>query len=142
MNQNRLRIAALMSMPAALLALVAPLTELLPSHAFDKSWPVHARYHLTWAAGKLFALGVNQLLLIIFPFRAGQRWSWFALASNLLFGGLIIIPASRIQHGSIPPFEKHDRITKFSVLCVLLAILGLVISYGPIVGSGKSYDKR
>jgi len=50
----------------------AQFTILLPSHAFDKSWPVHARFYLTWAAGKLLGLGIGELLLVHFPLRAGD----------------------------------------------------------------------
>jgi hypothetical protein len=85
-----------------------------------------------WAAGKLFAIGVCQLLLIIFPFRGGERWSWFAMASNLLFGGLSLVPASRIVHGPIPTLNKHDRSTQVVAACMLSGILGLVLGFGPM----------
>jgi len=34
--------------------------------------PVHARFYLTWAAGKLLGLGIGELLLAHFPLRAGD----------------------------------------------------------------------
>jgi len=131
MTSKRLTLAAWLSVPAALYAIVAPFAQLLPSHAFDKSWPAHARFHLTWAAGKLLAIGISSLLLIVFPLRAGQRWGWFALASNLLFGGMSILPASRLQHGPIPPLDKHDHSTQVVALCMLSGILGLALAFRP-----------
>jgi len=132
MNLNWFVIAQWLSVPPALCALLLPFTHLIPSHAFDKSWPDHARYHLTWAAAKLFALGINQLFLIAFPLRGKEQWCWFAMASNLIFGGLSILVASHIQHGPIPPFQHHDRSTKFVAICMLSGILGLALSFGPL----------
>jgi hypothetical protein len=69
---RRLDLATWLFTAAGLYMIVAPFTILLPSHAFDKSWPVHARFHLTWAAGKLLGLGIGELLLAHFPLRAGD----------------------------------------------------------------------
>lgn len=107
----------------------ASLFQLLPEHAADKTWPAHARFHVSWAAGKLFALGINQILLALIPFRAGQKWSWFALASNFVFGGLSIIPSSRIHMGPLGPFRLHDTSTKLIILSWIASIIGLAIGY-------------
>jgi len=125
-------LAVWLSFPLAICGLVVPWAMILPSHAFDKSWPAHARFHATWGAAKLFALGVTQLMIIIFPFSRGERWSWFALATIVLFGGVSIYPASRLQHGPVVPFSHHDRSTRLIVLCLLAGMLGLGLSVYPM----------
>ncbi len=129
MIDRRLSAGSWLCIPFALYAILAPFLLLLPSHAFDKSWPDHARFHLLWASGKLFAIGTNQYLLVRYGLRSGKPWVWYALASNLIFGGMTIVPASRIAHGPIPPFQSHDRSTKLAVFVFLSGIVGLALSF-------------
>jgi hypothetical protein len=75
MLSNRVRVASWLFTIAGVYMCVAPFALLLRSHAFDKSWPAHARFHVTWAAGKLLALGIGEILLARFPLLAGERWS-------------------------------------------------------------------
>ena len=113
-------------------AIIAPFTMLIPEHAFDTSWTPHQRYHITWAAGKLLALGINQVLLAFIPLRRRQRWSWFALTANFIFGGLSILVASRLQVGPLRPFHTHDRPTRLAVVAMVSTAVGLALAYLPL----------
>lgn len=135
MNDRRLVVASWLCIPMAVYAMVAPFALLLPSHAFDKTWPPHAKFHLYWASGKLFAVGTGQLFLALFGLPSGKRWTWFALLSNILFGGLSIVPASRVAHGPIAPFRSHDRSTKLAGIAFLLAAVGLVLAFPAVFRS-------
>ncbi len=138
--ERRLRLASWLCMAPGLFSVIAPFALLLPSHSFDPDWPDHARFHVTWGAGKLLAVGLNLFLLSTFGLRRGLRWSWFALASNLTFGGLVVIPASRFHHGPLAPAHSHDRSTKLGALTLLLGLLGLAISAGPLFGRHSRPD--
>ena len=132
MIDKRLTVASWLCLPSAVYALVAPFALLLPSHAFDKTWPPHARFHLFWASGKLFALGTTQFFLARFGLPSGERWTWYALVSGLLFGGLSIIPASRIAHGPIAPMHSHDRSTNLAAFAMISAVVGLTLAFPAI----------
>jgi hypothetical protein len=133
---NRVMVASWLFTMAGVYMCVAPFTLLLPSHAFDRRWPAHARFHLTWAAGKLLALGIGEILLARYPLRAGEKWSWFGLASNTLFCGGSMILASRVQHGPIAPLWRHDRSTLLGTACLVGTIVGLLLTWWP-VGAGQ-----
>jgi len=113
---------------------------LIPEHAFDKSWTSHQRYHITWAAGKLLALGINQVLLARIPLRRGETWSWFGLTANFLFGGLSILVASRLQVGPLRPFRTHDRPTQIAFLAMISTALGHAIAYEPLFRQRAAYS--
>jgi hypothetical protein len=119
-------------MPLALCGLLVPPLLIIPNHAFDTSWPMHARFHVIWGAAKLFALGITQSLLILFPYSRGEPWSWFALASNLVFGGMSIGLASRVAQGPVPPWRDHDRSTHLMIICLVLSALGLTLGVEPV----------
>ena len=119
-------------------AIIAPFTLLIPEHAFDKSWTPHQRYHITWAAGKLLALGINQVLLAIIPLRRRQRWCWFALTANFLLGGLSILVASRLQVGPIPPLRTHDRATRLAFASMISTAIGLALAFAPLFRERKA----
>jgi hypothetical protein len=138
-GRQLLSIGAWLSCAPGIYAIVAPFALLLPSHAFDPNWPPHARFHVTWGAGKLLAIGINQFILSRFGLRRGLSWSWFALAVNLIFGGLVVIPASRFHHGPLAPARRHDRSTQLGALTLLLGLLGLAISAGPLL---KRHDRE
>ena len=139
MRQRRsdvlLTLAACLLTPVGVCALVTPVTHLLPSHARDRTWPAHARFHLTWAAGKLFALGCSILALAWVPLRRGERWAWWATFANLAFGGAAVIPASRFQHGPIASWKDHDRSTRFMGIALASALSGLILA-GATLASG------
>jgi hypothetical protein len=119
--------------PLALCGLLVPFLLIIPNHAFDRSWPMHARFHVIWGASKLLALGITQSLLIVFPYSRGEPWSWFALASNTLLGGMSIGVASRIAQGPVPPWSEHDRSTHLMIICLLLSALGLILGVDPVL---------
>ena len=127
MRQRRsdvlLTLAACLLTPVGVCALVTPVTHLLPSHSRDRTWPAHARFHLTWAAGKLFALGCSILALAWVPLRRGERWAWWATFANLAFGGAAVIPASRFStrpHRIVEgPRPKHSVHGDCPRLCAL-----------------------
>lgn len=127
MIDRRVTVGSWLCIPFTIYAILAPFLILLPSHAFEESWPDHAKFHLYWASGKLFAIGINQYLLARYGLREGKPWVWYALASNLIFGGMAIVPASRIAHGPILPFHSHDNATKLAVFTFLCGIAGLVL---------------
>lgn len=64
------------------------------------------------------AIGLLSLAIIYFPFRDGQRWSWFILW---------LLPTSMLE-GTIHEFQVESGfgIVSFSML---LSIIGLMISY-------------
>jgi hypothetical protein len=131
-NADPLRISALLLVPLALSGLVVPFLFIIPNHAFDPSWPMHARFHVIWGAFKLFALGIAQSLILVFAYSRGERWSWFALASNTLFGGMTIGISSWAAQGPVPPWGEHDRSTKLMITCLLCSALGLIVGIDPV----------
>ena len=134
LQARRLRFASWLCLAPGIFSVIAPFALLIPSHSFDRSWPAHARFHVTWGAGKLLALGVNQILLSVFGLRRGLAWAWVGLAANLIFGGLVLVPASRLHHGPIAPVASHDHSTRLGALTLLLGLLGLALSAGPLFG--------
>ena len=130
----RLNVAAWLCGLPGLYGVIAPFAMLMPNHGFDKSWPSHARFHITWASGKLFALGINQMLLAWIPLRRRQGWSWFALASNYVFGGLAVPFASRLQLGPLHPLRTHDGPTKLAVAGMIASLCGLALAFTPVFG--------
>ncbi len=63
-------------------------------------------------------IGLFSISMIYFPFRDGQRWSWFAMW---------ILPASMVV-GTIREFQVQTGFAFFS-WALLMSILGLLISY-------------
>lgn len=142
MAPSRLALASWLLALPGVYAAIAPFNSLIPDHAFDQSWSPHARFHVTWAAGKLFALGINQIILALIPLRDRQQWSWFALASNLIFGGLIVPVAVRVQIGPLRPLHTHDRATRLQFLGWLSSILGLALAFGPVFRESRSHQQE
>lgn len=103
---RRLRIASWVFLAASIYGIVSPFADLIPKHALDASWPAHARFHVTWAAAKLLALALLTALIAWYPFRRGERWSWFALLiiTVLGIGGLV---AASLWHMSGPPAHLY-----------------------------------
>ena len=125
-------VSVLLVTPSALCALLVPFLLIIPNHAFDYEWPMHARFHVIWGACKLFALGIAQSLIIFFPYAGRERWSWFALASNTVIGGMSIGVASRVAQGPVPPWREHDRSTHLMIICLLVTALGLLLGIQPV----------
>ncbi|HLY25733.1 MAG TPA: hypothetical protein VKQ72_05295, partial [Aggregatilineales bacterium] len=90
---------------------------------------------------KLFALGTGQLLLALFGLPSGKRWTWYAMVSNVLFGGFSMIPASRLAHGPISPFRSHDRSTKLGVITSLSAVIGLILAIPSVFRSSTPPER-
>ena len=105
-DARRLRWASWVFLAVTVYGVIAPFADLIPKHAMDGSWPAHARFHVTWAAGKLLALALLTALIAWFPFRRGERWSWFALLiiAVLGIGGLV---AASAWHMSGPPLHLY-----------------------------------
>ena len=119
-------------LPLAVCGLLIPPLRIIPSHAFDLTWPVHARFHAIWGASKLFALGILQALLVLIPYSRGEPWSCFALAVIVVFGGMSIGMASRVAHGPVTPVHQHDRSTRIVIVCLAMSALGLALGVEPM----------
>lgn len=105
-RSRRLKAASWVFIAASVYGIVSPFADLIPKHAFDEAWPAHARFHVTWAAAKLLALSLLTALIAWFPFRRGERWSWFALGVIALLGigGLVV---ASLWHMSGPPAHLY-----------------------------------
>jgi len=81
---------------------IQAVADAIPKHAFDMSWPDHARFHLTVGAANQLGFAVMTMLVALIPFRRGERWSWWALLGFALLSFMVLVPAS-VWHGSDPP---------------------------------------
>ena len=104
---------------SAILGLQA-LVDGLPKHAFDMSWPSHARFHVTIGAASTLGLAVTNMLIALIPFRRGERWSWWALLGFAVFGYVALVPAT-LWHQSGPPPGAWVLIG----ICIAAMVLGL-----------------
>jgi len=125
--ERRLTVSAWTFIVSALFAGSVPFTDFLPNHAFDETWPGHARFHIMMAASHLFALALLTILIAWFPFRAGRPWSWFALGLYWIFG-LGLIPLIAYWQGSGPPMRPLVLVS----LALLATLAALVFSWRPI----------
>ena len=107
---------------SAILGLQA-IVDGLPKHAFDMSWPSHARFHVTIGAASTFGLAATTILIALIPFRRGERWSWWALLSFAVFGYIALIPAT-LWHQSGPPPGAWVLIS----ICIAAMVLGLALT--------------
>lgn len=123
----RLQRAHWIFLAVSLYGAITPFADLLRRHAWDASWPKHARFHVTWAAGMLFALALLTALLARYPLRAGERWSWWALAIVTLFGLGSMVPAS-IWHQSGPA----PHLYVIGVVFLLAMAWALWLAWGPL----------
>lgn len=99
---KRVAVAAwIFAVVSAILGIQA-VADAIPKHAFDMSWPDHARFHLTVGAASQLGFAIITMLIALIPFRRGERWSWWALLSFTILGFIVLIPAS-IWHRSGPP---------------------------------------
>lgn len=130
-RNRRLVVASWIFLAASVYGVIAPFADLIPKHALDAGWPAHARFHVTWAAGKLLALALLTALIAWYPFRRGEPWSWFALAIVTVFG-LGSLVAGSLWHMSGPPPHLY-AIAALSV-AAMLAALGY--SWRPVFRGG------
>ena len=75
----------------------------ITEHAQNASWPTHARYHVWWFAGLLLAVLSVSAFTAWWPFRRGDRWAWFVLLLNTVFGFGLAAPAGLMFGGGPPP---------------------------------------
>lgn len=132
-QQRRLDRAHWIFVVVSIYGAIAPFADLLRKHAGDLTWPDHARFHVAWAAGLLFALALVTILLARYPLRAGEKWSWYALAIITVFGIGSLVPAS-IWLRSGPPAHLYV-LTGLSLVAMVAA---LVMAWRPIFRPGNS----
>jgi peptidoglycan/LPS O-acetylase OafA/YrhL len=112
---------------------IQAIADALPKHAFDMSWPDHARFHVTVGAASQFGFALSTVLIALIPFRRGERWSWWALLSFALLGVVVLIPAT-LWHDSGPPPGAWGLIG--ACIVAMLVALSLTARIG-IRGSGR-----
>jgi hypothetical protein len=80
--------------PSVLLLTVAALGQLfgywfaVPEHMVDRTWPLHARFHLIQAFFWITGLDVAILVLIWWPLQQHELWSLWLLLALFLFAQL------------------------------------------------------
>ena len=102
-TRDRMRAVAIwVFVSVGIIQAIQALVDALPNHAFDASWPEHARFHVTIGAANQAGFAVTAIIIALIPFRRGERWSWWALLCFALLSTVAIIP-SAVWHGSGPP---------------------------------------
>lgn len=119
----------------------AAFVDLIPNHAFDASWPAHARFHVTMAASHMFALAAITALIAWFPFRERRRWSWFALAVFTVFG-FGTIPLIAQWQGSGPPIVPFTLIVTALIAALIALALSWKLIFGKHLASGTDHGIR
>lgn len=123
--RKRVAVAAWVFVVAAAILGIQAIADAIPKHAFDMSWPSHARFHVTVGAASQLGFAIITMLIALIPFRQGERWSWWALLSFVILGFISLIPAS-IWHGSGPPPGAWLLIG----ICIVAMLLGLGLTAG------------
>lgn len=106
------------------------LVEAIPSHAFDATWPAHARFHLAIGAMNQIGFAIAAIVIALIPFRRSERWSWWALLAFALLSTVALIPAALWQ-GSGPAAGAWVLIAA----CIVAMMVALVLTAG--VGLGR-----
>jgi MFS family permease len=101
LQDRRVRVTSWTFAAVAAFLVLQAVGEAIPRHAFDLSWPKHARFHLTVGAGNQVGFALVALLVARLPFRRGERWSWYALLLFAVFEVLVLVPAA-VWHASGP----------------------------------------
>ena len=121
-DDSKLNVAAWIFVVMAFVLGVQGIVDGLPMHGFDKSWPDHARFHVTWATASKVGFCITVGLIALIPFRRAERWSWWALLVFTIFGNLSLIPSAILQgRGPRAGFEAPIAIG-FLALIVALAL--------------------
>ena len=78
-------------MIASLLLTAASLGQLfgywfaIPEHIWDKTWPLHARFHMIQAFFWVTGLNGGILALVWWPLQHREQWSFWTLLALLIF---------------------------------------------------------
>lgn len=124
---------ALVVLSTAIHLLAYLLPQAMPEHLVDVSWPEHARFHIWQATFWLIALDVMILLIALFPFRAKQPWSAWALLTGLLGAQAGYFLASALVPGGRPDTAGAD----IGLLLVLMIyVVGLVLGWKNMRAAG------
>lgn len=113
-----------------LVAATALAFDLIPKHGFDMSWSDHARFHVTWASAKFFALGIIVSLIAQNAFKSAERWAWWAMLIYLVVGVGGMLPAI-LWHGGAPPIRPLIMIGIMAALMVAALVLSVRESFSP-----------
>lgn len=95
-------IAAWLFVAVAVIQGLQALLDALPNHAFDTTWPAHARFHVTIGAANQLGFAIAAVFLALIPLKRGERWGWWLLLSFAVLSTVALIPAAA-WHGSGPP---------------------------------------
>lgn len=98
---SKLNVAAWIFVLMAFVVGVQGIADGLPMHGFDKTWPDHARFHVTWATANKVGFCLTAAIVALIPLRRRERWSWWVLLIFTVLGNYALIP-SAIWQGSGP----------------------------------------
>ena len=98
---TRVNVAAWIFVAVAVVVALQALADGIPRHAFDTTWPDHARFHLTLGVANQVGFCLTIAAVALIPFRRCERWSWWVLLGFTLLGNLALLPAALWQ-GSGP----------------------------------------
>ena len=101
--------------------------DIIYRHAFEPTWPAHARYHVMLNGLHVIVFALVTAVVAIGGLRKARRTAWITLAIVGTLGWLSW-PLARAIAGE-PPALWVQLVTGFSGLAALLA---LAISYKPI----------
>ena len=121
---SRLNVAAWIFVAVAVLAAAQVAKDLIPNHAFDTTWPVHARFHVIWGAANHIGFALLAAAVALFPLRRGEAWSWWALLLWVLLGNYSIFVAMLLQPGAVTlgPIYLTAMAAGYSALLVALGL--------------------
>jgi cell division protein FtsW (lipid II flippase) len=118
---------------ATLLLTVAAVGQLLgywfavPEHIVDRSWPLHARFHMVQAFFWITGLDLALLVLIWWPLQHREAWSLWALLALFVFAQLSYFLAILIQPKGRPRSRGNWYEWMYGLDAVLYAV-GLVLA--------------
>jgi hypothetical protein len=119
---NRLSVAAGLFVVVATFFVLQAIFDQILRHAFDMTWPDHARFHLTWGVANQVGFSLAAVAIALIPLRKGERWSWWVLLLWVLLGYFSLF-AAWLWHGSGP--RPGFEIPLGVIAIALLTALGL-----------------
>ena len=115
-------------MLAVLLLTIAALGQLfgywfaVPEHIVDRSWPIHARFHMVQAFFWITGLDLAILVLIWWPLRNRELWSLWTLLALLFFAQISYFLAILVLPKGLRPSAGNWHEWVYGLDAVIFAV--------------------
>ena len=117
---SRVNVAAWIFVAVAVIIAIQALADGIPRHAFDATWPDHARFHLIFGVAHQVGFCLTIIAVALIPFRQSERWSWWVLLGFTLLGNFSLLPAALWQGSG--PRAGFEILIALIFLALLIAL--------------------